>query len=289
VGGLVNVAFLLGNAFSIFTEAVTHLFEDQNSNLTDKTNATTLIIVASIGLLINLVGILVVSSSGSHGHSHGSSRSKGEHQTNDHSTRAVLLHLFADFFGSLAALASALILRFWTAWGGRAIVDPILSLLVVVLICISALPVLRETTHILLAKTPKDTEPGTISKEIGNLPRVASVHHLHLWQMGAKKNLASVHIHPRPGQTTPDSLHSLRREIQEILHRHSYHSSTIQFDHAIDEACEMDCGSQCGDAQCCSPLRHHNPSTTTRAPPTRAPPKTHEAMAFEMKAEGDPC
>lgn len=247
VGGLVNVAFLMGNAFSIFTEAVTHFFEETNEDLKDKKNATILMIVAGIGLVINCIGICMVS----HDHDHGAS---------NHSSRAVLLHLFGDFFGSMAALGSAIVLRYWTSWSNRALVDPILSLLVVGLICVSAVPVFRDTVHILLAKTPKGSEAEAIRKEISDLEAVASVHHLHLWEMGGVTRLASVHIHPLPSLGSPRALHDLRRLIQEILHRHSYHSSTIQFDHAFDEPCEMDCGaSPCRKAQCCSPTRHHNP------------------------------
>jgi len=264
VGGLINVAFLLGNAFSILTEAATHFFEDPNEDLTDKSNATTLIIVASVGLLINLVGILLISCfspAGSHGHSH-SHGASGEtsDRTHNHSIRAVLLHLFADFFGSVAALASALIMRYWTAWDDRAVMDPILSLVVVALICASAVPVLKETTHILLQKTPKGSDLQVIENEIGSLEGVASVHHLHLWEMGSTKRVASLHVHPSADTNHQDALHLLRRRIQTVLHRHGYHSSTIQFDYAPEEHCELNCSEACRDAQCCSPTRHHDPS-----------------------------
>ena len=274
VGALINVAFLLGNAFSILTEAVTHFFEDPNENLTDKDNALTLIIVASIGLLINLVGILLISCCsssgggvrGSHSHSHSShgSSSATSHANRNHSTLAVLLHLFADFFGSVAALASALVMRYWTSWDDRAIMDLILSLVVVALICASALPVLKETIHILLQKTPKGSDLDVIEREIDALDNVTSVHHLHLWEMGTNKRVASLHVHPSGDLYTStnqqESLHFLRRRIQTILHRHGYHSSTIQFDHAPEEHCELNCSDDCRDAQCCSPTRHHDPS-----------------------------
>lgn len=250
VGGLINVAFLLGNAFSIFTEAITQFFEDQNEDLLEKGNATTLIIVAGVGLLINLVGMCLLTTDGSshgqsHGHSHGA----------NHNTRAILLHLMADLFGSIAALASSLILRYWRSWDGRAIVDPILSLVVVGLISASAIPVLKDTVHILLLHSPKDADTDVLRKEISALPGVDNVHHIHLWILDPSTHVASLHVHPTIDHQATPSLHALRRSIQGVLHRHGFHSTTIQFDHAPGEPCEVDCSTPCTTAQCCRPCK----------------------------------
>jgi Co/Zn/Cd efflux system component len=63
VGALVNSVFLLALCFTIFVEAVTRLFEDEHIE-----NPKLLLIVGSVGLAINVVGLILF---GTHSHSHG--------------------------------------------------------------------------------------------------------------------------------------------------------------------------------------------------------------------------
>merc|ERR1719334_3060792 len=63
LGALVNAVFLLALCFSILVESMKRIIVPE-----DIERPVLLIVVGSIGLLINLVGLLVL---GSHGHSHG--------------------------------------------------------------------------------------------------------------------------------------------------------------------------------------------------------------------------
>ena len=70
-----------------------------------------------------------------------------------HHPQGVFLHVMADALGSVVVLISAAVINF-TDWECRFYLDPLLSLLIVVLICASTWPLFKESVLILLNSTP---------------------------------------------------------------------------------------------------------------------------------------
>lgn len=245
VGGLINGALLLGVAFSILTEAITRFFEPEK-DLIEDASTSLLLWVAGGGLVINLVGLAFLCSS-PHGHSHSSGST---HQDTNHNLKGVILHVIGDLLGSIAAMASALIMRYFESWDTRYYADPILSLIVVAIISTSTFPIIKETTHILLQKAPRGLKTETLKHAILGIEGIVDVHHLHFWQHTDTKHIASLHV-----RTDPESmphLGNLREAIQRILHAHGFHSSTVQFDFREDQ-CEIKCDEvHCQASRCCS-------------------------------------
>mgnify|MGYP001603815951 FL=1 len=104
--------------------------------------------------------------------------------------RAALLHVIGDLLGSVAALVSGIVIL---ATGWRPI-DPLLSLLIVVLILGSALRVLREALHALMEGVPLFLDTGEIGRALAKLEHVASVHDLHVWSLSAERTALSAHL-----------------------------------------------------------------------------------------------
>jgi len=75
VGGLINATLLVGICLSLLLDALQRFFEPPSESL--NSNGLILIIVASIGLAINLGGAFMFS--GHHGHSHGGHGGHGHH------------------------------------------------------------------------------------------------------------------------------------------------------------------------------------------------------------------
>jgi len=240
VGGLINGALLLGIAFSIFTEAITRFFDPEKDLIKDESTSL-LLWVAGGGLAINLIGLACLCSSSHHGHSH---------QDTNHNLKGVILHVIGDLLGSIAAMASALIMRYFESWDTRYYADPILSLIVVGLISASTFPIIKQTTHILLQKAPRGLNTETVKNEILGIQGILDVHHLHFWQHTDMKHIASLHVRADP-EGVPN-LGNLRETIQRILHAHGFHSSTVQFDFREDQ-CEIQCdAAHCQASRCCS-------------------------------------
>jgi len=205
VGAFSNSVILISLSFHILLESVRRFFEP-NKDLVD--NTFLLIVVASIGLLINIIGICLLYEPGDV----------------DQNQKAVFLHVLGDAFGSLSALGSAMVMRWAKGWDSRYFADPILSIVVVALIVTTTLPTLKATLHILLQKVPTNVETLKLEKELLTLDEVDSLHDLHLWQLDKNKKVASVHV------VTLDKNRRKLAPIKDIFRAHGFHSTTVQFE-----------------------------------------------------------
>jgi cobalt-zinc-cadmium efflux system protein len=133
-----------------------------------------MLVVASLGLLVNIVGFLVL---------HGGDRKSLN-------MRGALLHVLGDMLGSVAAIVAALIILA-TGWTP---IDPILSVLVAVLILSTAWSLMREAAHVLLEGVPDSLDRDGIARDIeDNIAGVREVHHMHVWSIDGEKNMATLH------------------------------------------------------------------------------------------------
>ena len=137
---------------------------------------------------------------------------------------AAYLHVLSDLGGSIAAsLAAVIILA--TGWT-RA--DPLLSLLICALIARLAIRLLRRSTHILMEGTPDGLESRRLATEVRDaVPGVVNVHHVHVWSLGSKDVLLTLHAQLGPNQEPAEVL----REIKQLLaERYGITHSTIQLE-----------------------------------------------------------
>jgi len=150
----------------------------------------TVMVVAAVGLAVNLVVAWTLS--------------RGASGIN---ARGALLHVFGDLMGSVAALvAGAVIYR--TGWTP---IDPILSLAVALLILRSTLALLKESTGVLLEGVPGHVPYEAVGRALAATPGVTGVHDLHVWQMSADRVALSAHLTLVDGLAWPRILASAQR------------------------------------------------------------------------------
>lgn len=160
--------------------------------------------VAVVGLGINLVVAWVLS--------------RGEHTLN---SRAALLHVLGDALGSVAAISAGVVIVA-TGWTP---IDPLLSLLVAVLILVSALRLLREVVHVLMEGVPLQIRLDAVGKDLATLEGVHRVHDLHVWTLSSGSIALSAHLEIRELADWPRLLDAARQRMQE---RHGISHVTLQ-------------------------------------------------------------
>ncbi|KAJ5812287.1 hypothetical protein N7474_008588 [Penicillium riverlandense] len=167
------------------------------------------------------------SQKGGHGHGH------------DLNMRGVFLHVMGDALGNIGVIASALII--WlTDYDWRNYVDPGISLVITVIILVSAIPLCKAASRILLQAVPAGLSIDHIKEDIEGLPGVIGSHHLHVWQLSDTKIVASIHIQVDTeikGEVSERYMR-LARQIRRCLHAYGIHSSTIQPEFAPDSDAE---------------------------------------------------
>jgi cobalt-zinc-cadmium efflux system protein len=120
-------------------------------------------------------------------------------------TRAALLHVLGDLAGSVAALASGLVIQF-TGWTPA---DPLLSLFICALILYSTLRLAREAVHALLEGVPQGLALPEVGRRMASVDGVVSVHDLHIWSLSSRHAALSAHVVVRDLEAWPHTLAAL--------------------------------------------------------------------------------
>uniref|UniRef100_A0A6B2L388 Cation efflux protein cytoplasmic domain-containing protein n=1 Tax=Arcella intermedia TaxID=1963864 RepID=A0A6B2L388_9EUKA len=193
-----------------------------------------------------------------HNHSHdGEKKLHKRKKARDDNIQAVFLHLAGDFLGSIAAIVSGLVIQF-VPYDWKYYFDPALSLFIVILILISAIPLVMRCTRIFMQKVPDYLDVTKLREELSGVLGVISIHELHVWTLIGNKSIGSVHI------SCLDNVNfmSTAREIKAIFHKHHIHSTTIQPEFLKPVAlkkkrkqCQLDCikDEECRTVACCPP------------------------------------
>jgi cobalt-zinc-cadmium efflux system protein len=129
------------------------------------------LVTALLGLLVNLGSAWWLHRSGDRGVN----------------MRGALVHMLGDALGSVAAVVAGAVLML----GGPVVVDPLVSVVVAALVGGSALPLLRDATHILLERAPRRLDPTRVQAVLRAHPAVADVVDLHAWDLDDGETLAS--------------------------------------------------------------------------------------------------
>lgn len=166
-----------------------------------------MLIVAVIGLAVNVAGAYILSSGNSQ----------------DSNLRGAFLHVVGDLLGSVGAIAAAIGIMF-TGW---TLLDPVLSVLVAGLVVRSAWTLVTDSLRILLQAVPRGIDAREVEKEITDVPGVASASHFHAWTLSDDTIVATVHVSAHP-DTDPLSLPRLISEW--LKSRYAIDHVTVQVD-----------------------------------------------------------
>jgi len=133
-------------------------------------------------------------------------------------------HLVTDLAAfALTAVAGAVIL----ATGFRR-ADGIAALAIAAIMLRAAYGLLRDSGRVLLEAAPGGMSVEEIGNALVSHPHVASVHDLHVWEIGSGFPALSAHVLVHAG----DDCHSIRRELEQMLaERFGIEHSTLQVDH----------------------------------------------------------
>lgn len=203
IAAFINGATLLLVAFEIFREAWSR-FQNPEPIL-----AGPMLVVAVIGLIVNLVVVFVLS-----GHDH-----------DDLNTRAAFLHVLGDTLSSVGVIvAGALILFTGWLW-----VDPLVSVLIALVIVSGAGRVLKQTIHILNEGAPEGVDVAELGQAMRQVAGVDEVHDLHVWTVSPGYTALSAHV--VLADQVLSQTHLIMDELKElIVHRFGIEHTTIQFE-----------------------------------------------------------
>ena len=137
-------------------------------------NAPVVIWVAALGVAIN-AGTAMLFMAG---------------RKTDLNIRGAYLHMAADAGVSLGVVVAGI----GMAYTGWTWLDPVTSLLIVTVICLSTWKLLRDAVKLALHAAPENVDPLEVRRYLDGLPGVAEVHDLHIWAMSTTETALTVHL-----------------------------------------------------------------------------------------------
>ena len=156
---------------------------------------TQLILIASGGLVINIVAAYLLHSDHKH----------------DLNMRGAFLHVMGDLLGSIAAIiAGVMIVAFGWLWA-----DALGSVLISLIIIFGAWRLILESVNVLLEGTPRHINLAAVESTILETAGVGGVHDLHVWTISSGIDALSAHITHDESVSHSDLLAAVRNKLHD--------------------------------------------------------------------------
>lgn len=201
--GKVGILTAFGSAIVLGLVAILMFWESGQRLLAPKTiRFDEALLVALIGLAVNLVSAWLLR--GSHGHTHGPT-GHADPMRHDHNLRAAYFHVLADAVTSVLAIAALLAARQW----GWMWADPLMGIVGGAIILRWAWSLARETGQILTDSDLAPAEADAIRRAIES-DGDSAVTDVHVWRVGAAEKSAIISLVTGQGRTPADYRARLR-------------------------------------------------------------------------------
>lgn len=178
---------------------------------------TTVMIVAAVGIVVNGVTAWLFASG----------------RKGDINVRGAFLHMAADAAVSAGVVAAGFVISL-TGWSW---LDPVTSLVIVVVIAIGTWGLLRDSINMSLQATPPGLDHGEVAEFLRQRPGVAAIHDLHVWPLSTTETALTVHL-LLPGGYPGDSYTA---ELASVLHeRFGINHVTVQIETDGGTPCRLE-------------------------------------------------
>jgi len=135
---------------------------------------TLMLVVATIGLIVNIIGALVLV----------------KHHETSLNIRGAFLHIIGDAISSLGVIIGGIVI-YYSGWY---LIDPLLSILIALGIIVGAWGLMTESVSILLESAPSHINIATIAGEIEKISGVQEAYHIHVWTITSGVYALSAHV-----------------------------------------------------------------------------------------------
>lgn len=209
LGGYTSAIALGIVALLMVVESVHRLFNPEAIQFNEA------IIVAIIGLLVNLVSMLLLHDNHHHHHGDGYHDHDHDHDHHDHNLRAAYLHVLADALTSLLAIVALLFGKYY-GWNW---LDSVVGIVGAAVIAKWTIGLIKQTSPILLDESIEQPYRRLIEEE---LAAFAVIKDLHIWKISGHHYSAAIILESHVDKTVAeykqilakfDKIHHLTLEV----------------------------------------------------------------------------
>ena len=221
LAGFASAIFLFGVAVMMWVGSVERIVSPQTIQYKEA------IVIAILGLVVNIVCALILGKAHHHGNSHSHSHSHG-HSHHDLNLKSAYLHVIADAATSVLAIA-ALLGGWMFGWSW---LDPAMGMVGAVLVAVWAKGLMADTAKVLLDREMDHPVVNEVraAVEAADAPGDTRVTDLHVWRVGKAVYCCAMTVVTQDPALTPGKVRERLRAHEEIVH------STIEIHSGPDQS-----------------------------------------------------
>jgi len=190
LAALLNAVVLVVISLYLFYEAYQRFMEPE------PVEGLTMLVVAFVGLLANLVSVLLLN----------------RDSKNNLNIKAAFIHLLGDTLSSVGVIIASLLIYFY----GLYWVDPLLTFIIGVFILRGTYGILKETVEILMQASPGNINIARIKQQLEDHPKIENIHHIHVWRLSDHQVHFECHA-DLTGNYQIREADLIRKELEKIL------------------------------------------------------------------------
>jgi cation diffusion facilitator family transporter len=229
LSGFTSAIMLLGVAGLMVVESVQRIVSPQDIHYREA------IVVAIVGLAVNLVCALILGKAHHHGHSHGDAHGHAHNHAHEHhnhhgdhsdhdedlNLKSAYVHVLTDAATSVLAIL-ALIGGWLMGWSW---LDPLTGILGALLVGSWAKGLIAETGKVLLDREMDHPVVGEIREAVQADENGTRVTDLHVWRVGQHAYACALTVLTHNANLTPDQVRARIAVHEEVVH------ATIEIQH----------------------------------------------------------
>ncbi len=145
------------------------------------------------------------------------------HKKGDLNAEGAFLHMLADTLVSVGVLVSGIVISF-TGWN---VIDPIISLVIVVVILVSTWHLLSQSLRLSLDGIPENIDIAKVKGDMKSQPHVEDVHHVHVWAISTTEAALTAHV----VVDSNDNMEEVKHRIREKMTADGIVHVTLELEH----------------------------------------------------------
>lgn len=185
-----NASVLIGISLYLFFEAYNRFVNPE------EIKGGTMIIVATIGLIANVAGTLLL-------------KSGAEDNMN---IRSAYLHLFSDAISSVGVIIGGIFIYYYNIFW----IDPVITVLISIYIIKESWEIVKEAIEILMMAAPDEISLENVEDHITEIDGIESIHHVHFWKVNEKDIHFEAHV--KVNDMMVKETEDLISKVEKILH-----------------------------------------------------------------------
>lgn len=209
LGALINGVVLVIGSVLILKESIPAILNPR------EVDANGMFILAIIGIVFNGIGVFRLIRG----------RSLNE--------QVMAWHLIEDVLGWVGILTASVVMMFFDV----PVIDPVLSILFIIITLWNAIRLLKQTLKIFLQGVPASVDIDDIETRILDFEGVASVHDTHVWSLDGDTHILTTHVVLEDEVDSP-GIFKIKELVRQVVREMRVNHATIEVERK-DEECHL--------------------------------------------------